>query len=72
MDTTSLDGLNDLVGAGAAIMFIIVAVGVILTFVTFVSFLKMMDNINEMRKILQKWDEEGLPETEQKPTLPAE
>lgn len=72
MDTTSLDGLNNLVGAGAAIMFIVVAVGVILTFITFVSFLKMMDNINEMRKILQKWDEEGLPETEQKPTLPAE
>lgn len=72
MDTTSLDGLNNLVGAGAAIMFIVVAVGVILTFVTFVSFLKMMDSISEMRKILQKWDEEGLPETEQKPTLPAE
>lgn len=72
MDTTSLDGLNNLVGAGAAIMFIVVAVGVILTFVTFVSFLKMMDNISEMRKILQKWDKEGLPETEQKPTLPAE
>lgn len=61
-----------MVGAGAAIVFIVMVVGVILTLVTFVSFLKMMDNISEMRKILQKWDEEGLPEIEQKPNLPAE
>ncbi len=68
MDTLT----NQSLGVGFAIIMVVVFVVTMIAGLLFVGFVQMMDNARQMRKILQRWDEEGLPEVEKAPDIPAE
>lgn len=68
MDTLT----NQSLGVGIAIIMVAVFVVTLIAGLLFVGFVQMMDNARQMRKILQRWDEEGLPKAKKAPDIPAE